>query len=387
MRLLRFSLAMAGLLAGPIATAASVADKAVDAYVHDEMAKRHIPGLALAVIRHGRVEKMTSYGYANAEFSVPVRLTTRFQIASMTKEFTSVGLMMLVEAGQLKLEDHIGSYLDNLPPTWREITIRRLLNHTSGVPDVIDKASEALADTPQDAIKLLGNKPMEFVPGSQWAYNQTNYMLLQMLIEKLSGQSFEQFCEARLFAPLKLSSPRFGYQVIPNRASLYTSVVVGADPPKILDQIEPYSPAKPVPMLESAGGLNISLDDFSHWLIALLDGKVISRASLDELWTPAKLNNGTSVDMYGLGWWLALQAPHPAVGGNGGGRASFFAYRKDDLAVIVLTNLVGSDPPSIVDGVAKIYLPSSTPAKPKTAFRRKPITQDVGGMRAQSQQP
>ena len=92
----------------------------------------------------------------------------------------------------------------------------------------------------------------------------------------------------------------------------------------------------------------------TYWLIALLDGKLISQASLEELWAPTKLSNGKTVDMYGLGWWLA-PPPHPAVGGNGGGRSSFFVYRKDGLAVIVLTNLIGSDAPSLVDAVAKKY--------------------------------
>lgn len=354
--LIRLSLALIGLLMGPFATTASAADNVIDAYVRNEMAKRHIPGLALAVIRRGRVEKMATYGYANAEFLVPVRLDTRFQIASITKEFTSVGLMMLVESGQVKLDDQIGHYLDNLPPSWREVSVRRLLNHTSGLPDIINKASEALADTAGDAINLLRDKPMEFVPGSRWSYNQTNYMLLQMLIEKVGGRRFDLFCEERLFAPLKLSSPRFGFQVIRNRASLYTSVVIGSDPPVVLENIEPYSPTKPAAMLDSAGGLNISIEDFSRWIIALLDGKILSRSSLDELWAPARLNDGTSVDMYGLGWWLALQPTHPAVGGNGGGRAAFFVYPKDDLAVIMLTNLIGSDPPSMVVDIANNYL-------------------------------
>lgn len=79
----------------------------------------------------------------------------------------------------MKLDDQIGRYLDNLPPSWREVSIRRLLNHTSGLPDIINKASEALADTAGDAINLLPDKPMEFAPGSRWSYNQTNYMLLR----------------------------------------------------------------------------------------------------------------------------------------------------------------------------------------------------------------
>jgi len=200
---------------------------------------------------------------------------------------------------------------------------------------------------------------MEFAPGSQWSYNQTNYLLLQLLIERLSGMSFEKFCSERLFSPLHLTSPVFGGAVfIPDRASLYTKVRIGTDPPQTLDQMEDYI-FKVTPMGDSAGGLNISIEDFSRWLIALLDGKLISRASLEELWEPTRLNNDTTVDMYGLGWWLVPQLPHPAVGGNGGGRSSFFVYRKNDLAVIVLTNLIGSDTPSIVDGVAKKYLTSS----------------------------
>ena len=124
-RLLQLSLALVGLLMGSFAMTASAADNVVDAYVRNEMAKRHIPGLALAVIRRGRVEMMTTYGYANAEFSVPVRRDTRFPIASITQEFTSVGLMTLVESGQVKLDDQIGRYLDNLPPSWRAWTRRR----------------------------------------------------------------------------------------------------------------------------------------------------------------------------------------------------------------------------------------------------------------------
>jgi CubicO group peptidase (beta-lactamase class C family) len=334
---------------------ASPQDKAVDAYVRGEISKSHITGLGLAVIRHGRIEKLSAYGFANVELSVPLKPTTRLQIASMTIEFTSVALMMLVEAGKVGLDDRIGAYLDNLPESWQGITIRRLLNHTTGLPDYVNKASESLADTPDEAIKLLRDRPMEFASGTEWSYNQTNYMLLQLLIEKLSGQSFEQFCEARMFAPLHLTSAVYGgTAVIPNRASLYTKVRIGSDPPEILDPMEDYI-FRMQPMSYSGGGLNISVEDFARWLIALLDGRLISKASLDELWQPTTLTNGTKVDMYGLGWWLAPQSSHPAVGGNGGGRSSFFYYPKDDLAVIVLTNLIGSDAPTLVDGVAHYY--------------------------------
>jgi len=268
--------------------------------------------------------------------------------------------MTLVEAGQVRLDDHIGAYLNNLPANWREITIRQLLGHTSGLPDVIDGASEPLAATPEEALRLLEAKPMDFVPGSKWAYNQTNYLLLSLMIEKVSGEPFEKFCKMRLFAPLNLTTPSFGLQrVIEHRASLYTDIIPNSGPPpKHLDHLE-LSTGKMVPMLYSAGGLNISIEDFAHWLIAVLDGKIISRASLETLWTPAPLSDGSRFENYGLGWWLVPRGSHPEAGGNGGARAAFAVYRQDDLAVVVVTNLQGSEATSLVEGVAKKYLQRS----------------------------
>ncbi len=342
------------------AVAGNVLDKSVDTYVRDEMIKRHIPGAALAVIWHGRIQKRAFYGDANLEFSVPVTSNTVFNVASITKEFTSVAVMILVEAGKIKLDDHIGTYLNELPSSWQNITIWQLLSHTSGLPDAINQTtSDALADTSEEILRLLRDKPMDFPSGSKWSYNQTNYMLLGLLIEKLSGQSFTQFCTAQLFAPLKLSSPTFGGQtIIKQRTSLYTILGFSTNPPTTLDHLEVFSFKVP-PMLYPAGALNISLMDFARWLNALMNGKLITKASMEELWAPARLNDGSTFANYGLGWWLVSQAPHLVVGGNGGGRVAFMVYPKDELAVIVLTNLQGSQPEAIVNGVASQYLRTS----------------------------
>src|SRR5581483_9880446 len=130
-------------------------DRSVDAYVHDVMAQRHIPGLALAVIRDGRLERLASFGQASLEFSVPVTPTTLFHVASVTKSFTAVGVMKLVEAGRLQLEDSIGMYLDGLPELWRGVTIVELLSHTSGLPDIVKSGSQdPIAETPEQAMSL-----------------------------------------------------------------------------------------------------------------------------------------------------------------------------------------------------------------------------------------
>jgi CubicO group peptidase (beta-lactamase class C family) len=359
---------LAYILAGNAIAVGSAVDRSVDSYVRDEMTKRQIPGLALAVIRHGRIEKLATYGEASLEFSVPVTATTLFSVASVTKTFAAVGIMTLVEAGQLRLDDTVGTYLAELPVSWREVTIRQMLSHTSGLPDILIKHSaDPIAETPEATIQLLRDKPMDFAPGSQYQYNQTNYMLLGMLIEKLSGLPYAKFCETRLFAPLKLNGPRFGdtRKLIIGRATIYTPYRFDADgTPTQMDHLDVLNYKSP-PMIYPANGLNISVADFANWLVALMNGKVISKASTEMLWTPVRLNDGTLSEFppsagpwrsEGLGWLLIPNPIHPAAGGTGGPYAAFVVYPKDELAIAVLTNTQGSQPDSLLDDISRQYL-------------------------------
>ena len=338
----------------------------VDRYLQDEMAKRAIPGLQVAVVRHGRLEKLASYGKANLELDLPVTDDLLFQINSTTKSFTSVGVLMLAEAGALALDDPIGKHLDGLPAGWGEVTIRQLLSHTSGLPDIVDNpmSGTMLARTVPDALRLLGPKPTMFPRGTAWSYNQTNYMLLGMLIEKKSGLSWPEFCLQRELAPLGITAARFGdaRTVVPGRASGYTKYDTSGPQVKVLDRVQ-NTWYEFEPFLYTAAALNLSARDFATWVIGLLDGKLISRASLEAIWTPTRLADGTIFHIegtplgYGLGWPLFDRARHRAVGGSGGVRAGFYIYPDDDLAVIVLTNLMGAEPESLIEGVAGIYLP------------------------------
>jgi len=192
-RRLTFSLVFAVLLAGQT-VAGPARDGSVDAYVRGEMAKRRIPGLALAVIQHGHIETISSYGRADLAFDIPVTSSTLFNVAPISKAFTAVNLMTLIESGRLRLDDHVGAYLDQLPPSRQDVTIRQLLNHTSGLPDIAvnQYTTDTVANSPQEAIQALRDRPMDFVPGGQYRYNQSSYMLLGLLIEKLSGQPYSK---------------------------------------------------------------------------------------------------------------------------------------------------------------------------------------------------
>lgn len=349
--------------------ARTVLEGSVDGYVHQQMAAGHIPGLALAVVRNHRVEKVSAYGVASLEFGVPVSTKTRFHVASISKSFTSIAIMKLVEQGRLSLNGRLGEVLDGLPPAWREVKISQLLDHTSGLPDVMidsEKSLDTIADTADEALKLLREKPLDFETGSQWRYNQTNYLLLSLVIERLSGKPFADFCQAELFAPLKLPSPVFAdsREIVADRATVYTAFGRdGTDEPDPMHlHVLSYRMSS---IVYPAGGLNISVMDFAKWVLALMDAKLISRASLDALWTPARRNDGTVIEDVppgsevwkngGRGWMLAPNAEHPAAGHLGGARGSFMVYPKDALAVIVLTNLQGAQPDQLAEHIARLY--------------------------------
>jgi CubicO group peptidase (beta-lactamase class C family) len=354
-------------ISAAVAAPADDAWKSADVYLRHEMRERNIQGMAVAVIQHGKVSKLATYGQASVEFGIPVRASTPFSVASISKSFTAVAVMMLVEAGKLQLQDPISSYLNDLPAAWQGVTVRQLLNHTSGLPDITvnDYSTATIAETYTDAIRAVGDRPLDFPPGSDYRYNQTNYMVLGMLIARLSGKSYEEFCAQRLFMPLKLQAASFGdaRAVVTQRATTYTPFRFGGPRPIRMDRIEVLNAEMPA-MIHAAGGLNISIADFAAWLAALTDGKLIADSSLKVLWTPATLTGGAMFQRpptsslwraYGLGWVLGLEDPHPFAGGSGGIRSAFFVYPKDDLAVIVLTNTQGAGPESLVQGVAEKY--------------------------------
>ena len=331
-----------------------------ESYLRSQMQKRGIPGLQFAVVRHGKIVKLGAYGLANIEHSVPVTNSTVFSIASITKAFTGVAIMQLVEDGKLDLAAPVSRYLNGLPAAWQAVSIYQLLMHASGIPDIVDpNAGKLIVDGNPDAAwaKIL-TLPMEFAPGERFSYNQTNYVLLEQIIDKLSGKPFTQFIAERQFDAIGMQQSSFGdfAAIVPNRAQPYSylqrSDEKGGRIGKLCNVF--YESA---PFLLAGNGINTTAKQLASWIIALQKGRLFkAKTSLTTLWTPGILNNG-SLNRYAVGWRTITRPEHRAVGGTGGNWAAFFVYPDDDLAVVILTNLNGADPESFIDEVAGYYIP------------------------------
>src|SRR5271165_6430267 len=223
---------LAYLLAVPCLFADSVDD-----YLREQMNARHIPGLVLVVLKDGEVIKQQSYGLANVELRVPTTKDSVFPLASITKVFTATAVYLLVQEGKLRLGDKVTQLLPELPNSWSEITVLNCLSHTSGIPDIFPGSPAAApadwiaADSSEEALKKAEALPLLYKTGEKSIYNQTEFLLLKMIVEKISGMPLEKFLNKQIFAALGMSSARFGdsLDIVPNRVALYMDFTPKAD--------------------------------------------------------------------------------------------------------------------------------------------------------------
>jgi CubicO group peptidase (beta-lactamase class C family) len=341
----------------------------IDDYIRSRMELRHIPGLSVAVVKEGKVLLAKGYGLANVELSVPATEHTVYQLASITKQFTATAVLMLIEEGKISLDDVITKHLDGLPATWSGVTIRHLLNHTSGIKSYTSApnfSKTARKDyTKEEIIKLIADAPIDFAPGDRWAYNNTGYFLLGMLIEKVSGKEYGAFLNERIFQPLAMTSTRVNEltEIIKNRATGYTWQN------NRLWNGEYVSPTQPF----SAGALISTVLDLTKWDAALHSEKVLKQSSLEQMWTPTKLNDGRKMS-YGFGWYMDVYRTRRRIV-HGGGIQGFSTYicrfLDDRLTVIVLANQDGGRTESLAAGIAEFFIPALRENAPK------PLADDV----------
>ena len=327
------------------------------------LAEARVPGAQVAVVQRGAIVHLSAYGLANVPFRVPVTETTAFSIASATKSFAGVALMQLAEAGRVRLDDPIGRYVDSLPPAWRRVTLRQLITHTSGLPDVLNPESGILIATPPEAAwAKVRRLPIIAPPATRWSYNQTNYWLLGLMMARVTGEPLHRAIE-RQFAAADMPTASIGdvRDVAAGTSDTYSYTRYAGDSSwrdTTLERVVVDFPKQ----LRLAAGVNASAHDLARWLIALHGGRLLKQpASLDTLWASPRMADGKilgagSATGYALGWPTFNDAAHPSVGGLGGGRAAFLVYPKDDLAVIVLTNLQGSSPERLATRIAALYL-------------------------------
>ena len=335
----------------------------IDTFIVSQMEYRKIPGLQLAVVKNNRIVKMTSYGLANIEDSIVVDNETVFSINSITKAFVGIAVMQLVEQDKLGLNAVISTYLSDLPDTWKSLTLKQLLTHTSGLPAIMNgDTGDLISDKGIKASwELVKTLPMNSEPNTKFEYNQLGYVLVGKIIEQVSDQSFIDYITQNQLQRVKMKrTEEAGFSnlnnVIRHSARRYTYYYD--------EHISNIKPAYFAPMLQAAAGMGSTAQEIANWLIALQNGQLLNHpSSIRILWAPAVLNNGKTqgfnnlLNGYALGWPVVNRTEHPAVAPTGGNRGSFFLYPDDDLSIIVLTNLMGGLPSKFIDGIAGYYIP------------------------------
>jgi CubicO group peptidase (beta-lactamase class C family) len=338
---------------------------AVDALMAD-YARPNMPGASVLVVRDGRVDLVGSYGLADVESVTPVRPETNFRLASVTKQFTATAVMQLVAEGKLRYDGSIGAILPALPEFARRVTIRQLLNHTGGLPDYEDFVpdTQTVQVHDRDVPGLIAHaSTAKFAPGTRYDYSNTGYVLLALVVEKVSGQRFADYLHSRIFVPLHMAGTvalEEGRSRVPHRAYGYT---VDAKGVRRTDQSNTSATL-------GDGGIYTSVVDMEKWNRAIERHTLVSAAAQRVAWTRGVLTDGSSTT-YGFGWFVehdrgSLRVRH--TGETRGFTNAIVIYPEQRLTVVVLTNRSGGKPGDIAQRVADLYLPIRT-GSDTTRFR------------------
>ena len=319
-----------------------------------EYASLNAPGAAVLVMKNDSIVFKKAYGLANVEEHQPITTTTNFRLASVTKQFTAMCIIMLAERGQLSNEDSLAKFFPNFPAYGNAITIRHLLTHTSGLVDYEDLIpdSQTVQVLDKDCLDLLMKvDSLYFPPGTRYRYSNTGYAFLALIIEKVSGKRFADFLKENIFDKVGMPTTvafENGISTVANRAFGYsfkdggwirtdqsvTSAVLGD------------------------GGVYSNVEELSRWVSALYHHTLIAPATQLAAWTEGKLNDGTSID-YGFGWHFESYQGmrHPYHGGESRGfRNNIQLFPEQKLMVIVLTNRNQGEPADQAHRIADLYL-------------------------------
>jgi CubicO group peptidase (beta-lactamase class C family) len=331
----------------------------VDDFVRSKMQEQHVPGLSLAVVRNGKLLKAKGYGWANLELKVPATPRTVYHLASVTKQFLAAAILLLARDGKLQLDDKISRFLDKTPERWKDITVRQLLTHTSGIKDYLNDLHGSTQDgtSPEEIVSVVREMPLNFDPGSKWQYSNTGYLLLDVILKKITGKSYDEVLAERVFQPLGMKDTRRNNpsDIVPNRTAGY--VWEGG---KIKNG--PY--LDPTMYDNGDGGLLSTVLDLARWDAALNGDSLLTASEKQAWWSAVKLSDG-STSPYGFGWQIMEVNGHRAVyhtGNHADTSTILLRYPDDQLTVILLENRGNAHPQIIASHVAGLYLPAVMPA-------------------------
>jgi CubicO group peptidase (beta-lactamase class C family) len=297
------------------------------------------PGAAVIVLRDGRPLIRQAYGMAHLELGVLMRPDMVFQIGSLTKQFTAVAILLLVQDGKLSLDDQITLFLPGYETYGRDVTVEHLLTHTSGIPNFTSLpgwfAQACLHRSVEDLIDIFREQPLEFPAGERFAYSNSGYVLLGAIIEKVAGESYAAFLSRRIFEPLGMSRTTYGSNglLVPGRVQGYEKTPSGYRNAAYLSMSQPYA----------AGAVLSTVDDLARWYVALSTGRLLSTELLEKAFSPFVLNSGSPTN-YGFGRSVGHFQGHRIVE-HGGGIHGFLSHAlhlpDDNIYVAILTNSQG----------------------------------------------
>ncbi len=340
----------------------------------DQLLQEHFKadgsGAAVLVSQKGKVLYHKAFGMANLELGVPLRTDHIFRIGSVTKQFTGAAILKLVEEGKLSLQDELTKFIPDYPTQGKKITVEHLLTHTSGIKSYTDMKewdpqTHRKDFTPTELIEFFKNQPMDFEPDAEWRYNNSGYILLGFIIEKVSGKTYGAYISDTFFKPLGMKNSYYGdtEPLIKNRASGYSQGEVEGTfvNAAFLSMTQPYA----------AGSLLSTVEDLNIWTRALHGGKVLKPESLQKAITPYILPNGENT-RYGYGLQLGNLLGSLTVEHGGGihGFLSDLVYLpKEEVCVAILTNCDCVPPANLTPRIAAMVA-----GKP---YQPKPITMNV----------
>ena len=334
----------------------SAQDNEISNYIVKVMKDRNIPGVSVAVIQDQKITFMKSFGIANLETNTSVTNESVFQLASLTKPFTALCIIKLVEQGKINLQNPITSYIDSLPKEYELITVHHLLTHTAGFPDQVNLVydnSPVMDISTEKQLEIILNKPLLFPAGEGCSYADPGYFLLGMIIERASGLKYKDYLQKEVFGPIGMehSLVEDRWAIIKNRVAPYKYINN-----KNINGRRDYQHELP-----SHFGILSTITDLTKWEIALRDNRIVKASSLEKMWTPAVLNNGNDALTwgvnYGYGWMLGDVRGHKYAEHGGFSGTHDLHFIDKNLSVIVLTNLdvmSKSDPRSIAHNIAAL---------------------------------
>jgi len=328
----------------------------------------HAPGAAVLVIKNGSVVFERGYGVTDLRSFQRIDAHTNFRLASCTKQFTAMAVMLLVHGGKLRYEDRLTDIFPDFPAYGKSISVRNLLNHTSGLLDYEDLMARPAAGIPVEQIPQIKDAGVleilkhqtttKFPPGTKWDYSNSGYAVLAMIVQKVSGQPFGDFLHYRIFAPLKMDNTvayEQGKNNVPKRAYGHTHES-GAW--RETDQSSTSA-------VLGDGGVYSSLDDLAKWDRALAQHSLLSEAEMKAAITPVKVSDGSVQEpdgtpaAYGFGWFLNSYKGHRRMwhyGETVGFRTTIQRFVDDNLTIIVLCKRDDQGPANLALKVADLYL-------------------------------